>query len=133
MKHTKNRLTKRELLRRNNLQLSHLRRAENIADGSRDAMRDNVASYFGVEVGDEVECQSSHRGAVHGVVTQIRFHYPCAGRKVETVGSVWIRPWKKTGKKRELCRTNVNDACFTDRKLVKLVAKNVVEGRRFIR
>ncbi len=123
-------MNKKTLLKQNNAQLKALYEAEDAAERARDTMKANVAAYFGVDVGDEVECTSGHRGIIHGVVRSVRFHYAMRGRKVVTVGSIHVRPWAKKGH-RKLIQSCQHDACFTDRKLVKLVAKNVEEGRKF--
>jgi len=63
-------------------------------------------------------------------VRDVRFHYPMRGMKLTSVGSIHVRPWsKKHG--RQLLKTCQSDACFTERERVKLVAKNVEEGRKF--
>jgi hypothetical protein len=125
-------MNKKTLIKENTGFLKAVYEAEDVAERARDAMKANVAAYFGVDVGDEVECTSGHRGVIRGVVRSVRFHFPMRGTKVTSVGSIHVRPWATKGH-RKLIQSCRFDACFTDRSLVKLIAKSVEEGRKFIR
>lgn len=127
----KTKLTKKELFRLNNYHLGDLRVHERRAKDARLQLVANVAAYFGVEPADEVECQTQHRGTVKGVVRDVRFHHPLDGRKLDSVGAILVRPWRKASGPRELCSTDVNDIVVSDRTKVKLIAKDAPEGRRF--
>ena len=123
-------MNKKTLLRENNKLIKELFAAEDAMAKADAAMKANVAAYFGVEVGDEVECRSDHYGTVKGVVVAVHFHFPMRGGKVTSVGSIRVRPWAKRGK-RQLIQTWSMNRYFNERERVKLVAKNVAEGRRF--
>lgn len=123
-------MNKKTLLRENNKLIKEIYVAEDARAKADAAMEANVAAYFGVEVGDEVECLSDHYGTVKGVVCQVNFHFPRRGGRITSIGSIRVRPWsKKSGRK--LLQDGLHNKCFTERERVKLVAKNVEEGRRF--
>ena len=123
-------MNKKTLLRENNKLIKEIFAAEDARAKADAAMEANVAAYFGVEVGDEVECRSDHYGTVKGVVCQINFHFPMRGNKITSVGSIRVRPWAKRGKRQLIQAWNMN-RYFNERESVKLIAKNVEEGGRF--